>query len=167
MRVVESLRNAFPRMQFLATTHDPLCLRGLDAGEILVLDREEDGELVALDDLPSTEKIRVDQLLTSRLFGLGSTLDPRTEAEFTEYYSLLGKRSRGADEEARLEELKGSVGSRGILGATRRDQAIYQIIDEYLATEEPRIEQEWVTVSDETKRRVIDLLKAGSVGRPK
>jgi uncharacterized protein (TIGR02646 family) len=167
MRVVESLRKAFPRMQFLATTHDPLCLRGLDAGEILVLDRDDDGELVALDDLPSTERLRVDQLLTSRLFGLGSTLDPRTEAELTEYYSLLGKRRRGAEEETRLQELKGSVGSRGMLGTTRRDQAIYQIIDEYLATEEPRVEQEWVAVSDETKRRVVDLLNPSSMGRPK
>jgi hypothetical protein len=65
MQVVESMRRAFPRMQVLASTHDPLCLRGLDAGEILVMRRDDDRELVVLDNLPGTAQLRVDQLLTS------------------------------------------------------------------------------------------------------
>jgi uncharacterized protein (TIGR02646 family) len=159
MRVVESMRRAFPRMQFLASTHDPLCLRGLGQGEILVLQEDDDGDLIALDDLPGTEDMRVDQLLTSKLFGLGSTLDPALEADLSEYYSLLGRRQLTPDEQARLEKLRQSVGSRGILGDTPRDQAIYQVIDEYLADEEQTVENEWVKVSDETKRRVASLLK--------
>lgn len=162
MRVVGTLRAAFPRMQFLASTHDPLCLRGLGASEILVLRRDDDGELVALDNLPGTDTMRIDQLLTSRLFGLGSTLDPDTEHAFTEYYSLLAKRQRDSKEESHLRQLRATVGSRGILGSTPRDQAIYQIIDEYLATHEASLNDQWASINDETKRRVTDLLKADS-----
>ena len=162
MRVIGTLRAAFPRMQFIASTHDPLCLRGLGPGEILVLRRDEDGELVPLDDLPGTETMRVDQLLTSQLFGLGSTLDPETEREFSEYYSLLAKRELDSKEQRRLEELRKTVGSRGVLGSTPRDTAIYRIVDEYLATYEPRRDEEWAQISAETKARVFELLGAGA-----
>jgi predicted ATP-binding protein involved in virulence len=37
MRVTGLLRQTFPRMQFVATTHDPLCLRGLRDGEVVAL----------------------------------------------------------------------------------------------------------------------------------
>ncbi|MBL8896850.1 MAG: AAA family ATPase, partial [Planctomycetes bacterium] len=52
MRIVPRLRAAFPRIQFLATTHEPLCLRGLDQHEVIRLERSE-GEIIAIDDLPS------------------------------------------------------------------------------------------------------------------
>jgi hypothetical protein len=162
MRVIGTMRAAFPRMQFIASTHDPLCLRGLGQGEILVLRRDEDGELVPLDDLPGTETMRVDQLLTSQLFGLGSTLDPETEREFTEYYSLLAKRDLSSTEQVRLEELRETVGGRGVLGSTPRDMAIYRLVDEYLATHEPRPDEPWAEISDETKARVFELLAAGA-----
>jgi hypothetical protein len=163
MRVVDSLRRAFPRMQFLASTHDPLCLRGLDAGEILVMRRDDEGQLFAFDELPGTEKMRVDQLLTSQLFGLGSTLDPETEKRFTEYYSLLGKRSRATEEQARFEELSATIGSRGMLGSSRRDRAIYHIVDEFLARREAPPQGTWLEMDEETKRKVLDLLEMAKV----
>ena len=47
MRIVTSLRQVFPRVQFLSSTHDPLCLRGLGDGEVVVVKRDEAGEIVA------------------------------------------------------------------------------------------------------------------------
>ena len=158
MNVVETLRSAFPRMQFIATTHDPLCLRGLTGDEILVLRRGDDGELVPLDGLGGTETLRVDQLLTSPLFGLGSTLDPETEREFNEYYALLAKIARDPNEEARLAELRRTVGGRGALGSSPRDQAIYEIVDEYLARHPISPDSLKIAVDDETKQRVGSML---------
>src|SRR5262249_12104479 len=43
MQVVSRLRQVFPKMMFIATTHDPLCLRGLWVGEIVVLQHGESG----------------------------------------------------------------------------------------------------------------------------
>jgi uncharacterized protein (TIGR02646 family) len=136
MRIVDSLRRTFPRVQFVATTHEPLCLRGLRRGEILAL-RREAGAVVASRPTQDVSELRVDQLLTSRLFGLHSTLDPELEAQFDRYYALLSRHESalGEAERAELEELRGTVGSRGILGSTRRDQLIYRIIDEFVARE--------------------------------
>lgn len=134
MRIVDSLRRTFPRVQFVATTHEPLCLRGLRRGEILVL-RREAGVVVASRPAQDVAELRVDQLLTSRLFGLHSTLDPELEAQFDRYYALLSRHALGEPERAELEELRATVGGRGILGSTRRDQLIYRIIDEFVARE--------------------------------
>ena len=136
MRIVDSLRRTFPRVQFVASTHEPLCLRGLRRGEILVLHREE-GAVVSSRPAQDVSEMRVDQLLTSRLFGLHSTLDPDLEAQFDRYYALLSRHESalGEAERAELEELRATVGSRGILGSTRRDQLIYRIIDEFVGRE--------------------------------
>jgi len=39
MRIVSSLRKAFPQVQFIASTHDPLVLRGIRNNEVAVLRR--------------------------------------------------------------------------------------------------------------------------------
>jgi uncharacterized protein (TIGR02646 family) len=75
MEIVPALRRTFPAIQFLVTTHDPLCLRGLVEGEIALM-RREGREIIVEDNLPSPTGLRVDQLLTSSLFGLYSTIDP-------------------------------------------------------------------------------------------
>jgi hypothetical protein len=143
MRIVESLRRAFPRVQFIATTHEPLCLRGLNQGEILVMQRQpvdegaSRGVVLPFHPSQNVAELRVDQLLTSRMFGLYSTLDPDLEAELDRYYGLLSRHETAISEaeRAELEVLRQTVGSRGILGSTRRDQMIYQIIDEFVAKE--------------------------------
>ncbi len=138
MRVVEQLRTLMPRMQFLATTHDPLCLRGLKTGEIALMQRHEDGYSFGQFDMPSPERMRVDQLLTSRFFGLATTIDPALDAEFSEYYQLLAMTTAQVEELGktdRLAELRDRLSGEGMLGHTRRDQLIYEAIDQFLAAE--------------------------------
>lgn len=81
MRVMSSLREAFPRVQFIVTTHDPLCVRGMDDGEVIVLARNEQGGIITLADLPNVSGMRSEQLLTSEYFGLSSTIDPEVQLE--------------------------------------------------------------------------------------
>jgi len=81
MRVMSSLREAFPRVQFVVTTHDPLCVRGMYDGEVVVLARNEEGGITTLADLPDVSGMRVEQLLTSEYFGLSSTIDPDLQLE--------------------------------------------------------------------------------------
>jgi uncharacterized protein (TIGR02646 family) len=166
MRIVDSLRRTFPRVQFVVTTHEPLCLRGLQRGEILVMQRlDEDDNGVAGTVVPfrppqDASELRVDQLLTSRMFGMYSTLDPGLEKDFDRYYWLLSrhKDSLNEQEKTELEELTATVGARGILGSTRRDQMIYQIIDEFVAREPSiRNEDERATAERWTKQQVADF----------
>lgn len=79
LRVVSALRRAMPNVQFVATTHDPLCLRGMRGGEVQVLVRNDNQQIQALAGLPDVRGMRAEQLLTSDYFGLSSTADPDVE----------------------------------------------------------------------------------------
>jgi hypothetical protein len=137
MRVVQAFRDAFPRLQFIATTHDPLCLRGLDDHEVVVLRRTESGEVYALprDEVPSVRGLRVDELLTSEVFGLSSTVDPELDAKFDEYYALLASPRREAESERRIAVLRDELAAFRQLGSTRRERLALEAADEYLAKE--------------------------------
>lgn len=132
MVIVESLRNAFSSMQFIATTHEPLCLRGLREGEIAVM-RRDGGDITVLTDLPSPENLRIDQLLTSPFFGLHTTIDPGIDRRFQEYYDLLATPGLSEELAARRDTLRDELAGFGVLGHTRRDQLMYEVVDRYLA----------------------------------
>lgn len=132
MVIVESLRNAFSSMQFIATTHEPLCLRGLREGEIAVMRRNGD-DVGVLTDLPSPDKLRIDQLLTSPFFGLHTTIDPEIDRRFQEYYDLLATPGLSPELTARRDALRLELAGFGVLGYTRRDQLMYEVVDRYLA----------------------------------
>src|SRR5206468_3419044 len=87
-RIVERLGWTFPNFQFIVTTHEPLCLRGLGEGEICVMKRVK-SKVIGEDPAISPADLRVDQLLTSELFGLQSTIDPEIDDKFYNYYRLL------------------------------------------------------------------------------
>ncbi|HEY0371267.1 MAG TPA: AAA family ATPase [Thermoanaerobaculia bacterium] len=172
MEVVGKLRAAFPYIQFIASTHEPLCLRGTTTGEIVLMRRDEEtGEVDAVTEgLPSPERMRVDQLLTSPLFGLYMTIDPGVEKKFREYYALLAKPedSRTHPEQERLAVLKKEIAGHGVLGYTRRDQIAYEIIDEYVARESRMTAALRPDELAKTKRAVLDLwenVTASETGR--
>ncbi len=135
MAIVDRLRKAFKGLQFLVTTHEPLCLRGLMPGEIMVIRRDADHEIRALTDLPDVRHLRVDQLLTSKLFGLLTAMDEHLEADFETYYRLLGRRELTPEEASELEELRRKLDGKELLGSTRRERLFYRVVDEMLAEE--------------------------------
>ena len=156
MRVVETLRRAFPGFQFIATTHEPLCLHGLRRGEIILMRSDENEQIVAhKDELPSAERMAVDQLLTSALFGLESTRDTKTDEDVREYYALLRKDTPTEKEQERINALRGELAPATSLGDTRREQQLYLVLDEQLAREP--FGTPITDISPETRRRVLDI----------
>ena len=152
MRIVESLRRALPGMQFVATTHEPLCLRGLGEGEAVVMRRDESGRIEAITELPSPSDFRVDQLLTSEFFGLNSTFDVAVEKLFDEYYALLALRQRSPDQDARLPSLRDDLKDRRYLGNTLREQLMYEAVDQLVARQK-RVERKSIP---QLKREAIE-----------
>jgi uncharacterized protein (TIGR02646 family) len=123
MEIVTRLRRVFPKLTFIATTHDPLCLRGLEPGEIVVLRRQKDqiaGEVIA----ESVANLRADQLLTSELFGLYSTRDPDINAAIVRHTALSSAQSRSPDEETELQELSGLFAGKLQTGETAMARAV-------------------------------------------
>jgi hypothetical protein len=107
--------------------------------------------------------MRVDQLLSSEHFGLGSTVDPEDDALFAEYYLLKAKARPNAAERARLEELHATLDGKALLGTTRRERLIYEATDEYLAKEVDVTDHaEREQLRDETKQRIAAAWKAAA-----
>lgn len=87
-QIVRDLRRIFPRLSFIATTHNPLTLLGAEKGEIYVLRRNSEGEIEAIPrDIPPG--LDVDQVLTGDWFGLSSTLDADTLKLLDRHRALL------------------------------------------------------------------------------
>lgn len=131
LRFVERLRALLPRIQVIATTHEPLCLRGLGDDEIAVLRRGPRGGVRMITDLPPISGMRIDQILTSEHFGLHSTLDPGLQGLFDEYQALL-RRGASKSHPERLTELQGRIDSIQQIGDTVRERMMLGAIDRYL-----------------------------------
>ena len=157
MRVVNSLRETFPRIQFLASTHDPLCLRGLGDGEVVVMRRDQKRRVHAITELPSVRGLRADQLLTSEFFGMSSTIDPELEDLFTEYYMLLANPKRNATHDRRVETLKARLEPFKVLGGNRRERLMLETIDEFLAAERNLEGGRKTALKSATKRRLQQI----------
>lgn len=148
MEIAAALRRALPNLQLLVSTHEPLCLRGFERGEVVRVRRlamddpsspvHRRVELERIDRSPSD--FRVDQLLTSEFFGLDTTVDPDLDRRFQAYYRLLAlsAEERTPQLDAELARLRAELHQRSspALGHTRRDQLVYEAIDQLLATQD-------------------------------
>ncbi|MGO4570174.1 AAA family ATPase [Rhizobium sp. 2YAF20] len=158
MRIVRAFREAFPQVQFIVSTHNPLVLRGLRNREVALLRRE--GDLVVLDqDLPPIEGMPVDELLTSRVFGLDSTTDPETESKLDEYFHLLSLPTDPYRVQ-RLGELRETIGDREALGRNTRERLMLEAAAQFIRESNNSLDLDR-TNSAETRRRVRDLVRIG------
>jgi hypothetical protein len=137
MAITPKLRRMLPQVQFLVSTHEPLCLRGLFEREVTRVRKDPRCGVYADLVERSPSSYRVDQLLTSEFFGLDTTIEPDLERRFHHYYRLLAKSERSPEETATLNELYRYLqkNARPALGYTRRDQLLYDQIDQLLSEE--------------------------------
>lgn len=113
MEVTASLRRCFPRVQFIVTTHDPLCLKGTRNGEVRVLNRDGDRSQVSITSVDVPPGATADQLLTGFWFGLSSTVDTETLTLIEEHRRLLTGRQTPTRVRRRLyleDELRHRLG---------------------------------------------------------
>ena len=158
MRIVTSLRAVFPKVQFIATTHNPLCLRGMNDSEVVVMHRYGENRIGAVTDLPGVRGLRVDQLLTSEHFGLSSTIDPEIEELFQEYYRLLALPKSSRTQQRRIEELRDRLQKFDVMGSTRRERMMLEAVDDYLAVEPDLLDLDnRRKLRAETRRKVTEL----------
>jgi hypothetical protein len=139
MHIVAALRQAMPNVQFIATTHDPLCLRGMRTGEVQVLVRNEDHRIEALSGLPDVRGLRAEQLLTSEYFGLSSTADPEVEQALNR---IAQPGANGSASEVDLEILK----SYRWIGNTPAEQIVNEATRRFVeeASRDPSIDRSQV-----------------------
>lgn len=133
LRVVTALRNLMPRIQFVVTTHDPLCLRGIVDGEVVVMRRNSEGDVISLSDLPPVTGMRIEQLLTSEHFGLGSTDDPEVAELWESYYRLMALPKPTAEQSQRLDRVRARLDELEQFGTTERERLLLTSAADYIA----------------------------------
>jgi hypothetical protein len=167
MQIMRGLRNAFPRVTFIVTTHDPLCIRGMRDGEVLVLQRVP-GETVAdtelpsfvevLVDLPNVSELSVEQLLTSDLFQINSTDAPEAEENFAKIAHFLARRASGdkldPTESDAIERFRDHVAKALPIGSSQAQQLIQQAVAEHLRERRTRTAEQLEALNEKTKAAI-------------
>jgi energy-coupling factor transporter ATP-binding protein EcfA2 len=107
-QLIDFLSSQFPRTQFIVSAHSPLVVQaaeGVDA-KVVVLRYDEDvGYVMIDDDVQEVRGWRVDQILTSELFGLEG---PRSSAVNTLYErraALVMQGKLDAEQQAELDRI--------------------------------------------------------------
>ena len=104
------LTERFPNTQFIATAHSPLIVQAAADANIALLRRE--GDHVVIDNDPDTIKNwRVDQILTSDLFGLKTARPPEIEDLLLHRRRLLTKPKLTRADKKKLTEIESKIGA--------------------------------------------------------
>lgn len=171
MRIMRGLRQALPQVTFIATTHDPLCIRGMNDGEIVVLRRVQltqgttDAGLLsqvqAQTDLPPVSELRIEQLLTSDLFQLHSTDDPEMDQQFAHIADLLAMPFERLEPEQRrmLSRFNDDVASALPVGTSEAHRVVQEAVAEYLQTRALESVQRVAAAKASVKLKIIKALE--------
>lgn len=106
--IMDSLTELFPRAQFIATAHSPLMVQSAPCANLVVVQKDND-EVRIINEPDVVRSWRVDQILTSELFGVPASRDRATEKLFKEKESLLDKPSLSTAEKARLSKIDSEI----------------------------------------------------------
>lgn len=173
LQIMRGLREALPGVTFIATTHDPLCLRGVESGEVRVLQRMPTRGsrsrsifptyVEQISELPSPAKLNVEQLLTSDFFQLLSTDAPELERDLAKIADFLS-RSRGGGllsqaEQDALQAFTRDVASALPVGASEVHRLVQDAVADYLTERRAADGTRTRELADQTKARIRDALR--------
>jgi ABC-type multidrug transport system ATPase subunit len=113
-KIIDFLSDRFPNTQFIVTAHSPLVVQAAHDANIALLKRVEvdDGDdyVQIHNDMEPVGNLRVDQILTSDLYGLESARPPDLDELLEERRDILAKSELTDEDEARLDEIEERVG---------------------------------------------------------
>jgi hypothetical protein len=172
MQIMRGLRRALPAMTFIVTTHDPLCLRGMDDGEVVVLQRvvaeaDRGGLPVFVEqlvELPNVSQLRVEQLLTSDFFQLYSTDAPELESKLANVADLLAKRSQGEPLlPAEMEVLRSfeiDIAEALPIGMSEAHRLVQEAVADYLKERRVASQARMRRLHGRAKERILEALRS-------
>lgn len=109
-RIISRLHEQFPLVQFVFTTHAPLCVVGttdLDDHDVALTHLGLRGGVVKADSgIRPPRGMRADNILTSYLFGLDTTGDDETAGQIRKLSVLLGQGELNEAERGEVERLR-------------------------------------------------------------
>ncbi|KAF1687793.1 hypothetical protein B1992_02545 [Pseudoxanthomonas broegbernensis] len=172
MQIMSSLRHALPGMTFVATTHDPLCLRGMGTGEVSVLQRiasvdyQDPTQLPVfveqLVDLPNVEQLGVEQLLTSDFFQLFSTDEPKFEDRLAMIADLLVRRRKeplSVTDERIVTEFQRDIADALPIGTSEAHRLVQEAVALFLKERRTASEARMHELRTDTRNRILQILR--------
>lgn len=154
-RIIEDVRRLFPKMSFIATTHNPLTLRGARNGEVFVLGcHDESGEMTAVQrDIPPGT--RIDELITGQWFNRPSAIvDAETKQLLDEHQSLILAGAKAGS--PKRKEIEAKLRERlGRFADTSMERLAATIAARYLEKDLPEPSAE---KREEVRARVLEFL---------
>jgi hypothetical protein len=171
MQIISALRRTFPRSTIIATTHDPLCLRGLHPDEVIVLRQtmvENPGadelpvKVEKLEQLPNVENLTIEQLLTSDFFSMFSTDSVEVEERLARLADSLSRQTGGGvideSDAALIAGLKREVIDVIPIGSTEIQQIIVEAVHQYLLQRRAASAKQLGELKQQTRQAIIDAL---------
>ena len=108
-RVMRELTKHFPKTQFVVTAHSPLFVQSATDANVAILRRE--GDHVVIDQsFKAIHGWRIDQVLTSDLFGLETARPPALDEAMRERKKILTKSRLTANDRKKLATLEAQIG---------------------------------------------------------
>jgi hypothetical protein len=152
--IVPQLKQLFPNVQFIATSHSPLIVVGLERREVLALHRDATaGNIVITRSSHELKGWDTDQVLTGPLFNLDSTLDPSIGRDIQAYTELAARDDLSEAEQQELEELAKRLSIR-LPSPQEREEA--RLAFEML---EAALDQQLSQIPPEKRKKVRDEAK--------
>ncbi|WP_081285715.1 AAA family ATPase [Tritonibacter mobilis] len=167
MSIMTGLRKALPSVTFIATSHDPLCLRGMKKGEVIVLERVSGDEsrtslpvfTHSLVDLPDNENWTVEQLLTADFFQMHSTESLEAERRAARMEDRL---ARGAtpDEDPELQAYLAEFSADLPIGHTEAHRLVQRAIADFLRERREASDNKLRNLKEETRQSILAALRS-------
>ena len=169
MAIMSGLRRALPQVTFIATSHDPLCLRGVEGHEVVVLERipgqqAQTGLPVftqCLVDLPDNRHWTIEQLLTADFFQLRSTANVDAERRMARMQDKLATGIKPADDpelQAYLDEISGTLP----IGDTKVHRLVQEAVATFLAEERQATQDKLKALKEDTRQAIVAALRGAA-----
>ena len=107
-RVIPALRDHFPGLQIFATTHSPFVVAGLKAGQVHLLERDENGVVTATPNREDVVGWTADEILRN-MMGVEEPTDQLTVDRANRLRQLREKERLADEEESEMNELRRQV----------------------------------------------------------
>lgn len=167
LSIMTGLRRALPEITFIATSHDPLCLRGMQKGEVLVLERISGDQAATefqifthgLVDLPDNENWTIEQLLTADFFQMRTTESLDAERRAADMEDRLARGKRPTDDPelaAYLAKLTEDLP----IGHTEVQRIVQEAIASFLRERRQANDQKLKQLREDTRKSIIDALRS-------
>ncbi len=131
-KLIGFLSGIFRNTQFIATAHSPLVVQAAgDEGANVVLLRREGDQTVVHQNLEDVRNWRIDQILTSELFGLETARSPEAEQKLKRRAALLSRTKLSATERKELNALTQELGLENQpVGETPSEKQVHAVLQQ-------------------------------------